>query len=215
MRIYGISGLGADRRVFEHLTLNAKLVPIDWIVPKTGESIEEYALRLSEVIDQNEEFGILGVSFGGLVAIEISKILKPSITILVSSVETKGELRPVFKLIGKLGVVKLLPNWFFNPPRMFASYLFGAQNKLLLKQILDDTDLDFAKWATNELLQWKNEQRLTVVLKIGGTRDKLIPPAAGSNTRLVENGEHFMIVDRAKEVSAIINEELVRLKQVV
>ena len=94
MKLYGLSGLGTDKRVFEYLTLDYEFIPIDWIEPRRKETIEEYALRLSELIDKNEDFGILGVSFGGLVAIEISKILNPKLTILISSVETKNELRP-------------------------------------------------------------------------------------------------------------------------
>ena len=65
MKIYGISGLGADQRVFKYLKLDCEFIPIDWITPLKRESIENYALRLAQVIDTNEAFGILGVSFGG------------------------------------------------------------------------------------------------------------------------------------------------------
>ena len=47
MKIYGISGLGADKRVFEYLTLDYQFIPIDWIKPEDKETIEEYSLRLS------------------------------------------------------------------------------------------------------------------------------------------------------------------------
>ncbi|MEB2776457.1 alpha/beta hydrolase [Algoriphagus sp. D3-2-R+10] len=208
MKIYGISGLGADKRVFENLTLNAQFIALDWIEPYIDESIELYALRLSGKIDENEEFGVLGVSFGGLVAVEISKYLNPVVTILISSAETYKDLRPIFKTIGQTGVIKLLPTRFFNPPRRLTSYLFGAKNRTLLYEILNDTNLSFTKWAINELLNWNNEERLNSVLKIEGARDKLIPPAKNENSIVVESGEHFMIVDKAVEISRIINGEL-------
>ena len=87
MKVYGISGLGADKRVFEKLTLDLELIPIDWITPYKNERIEDYAKRLSKKIDKKEEFIIIGVSFGGLIATEISKILKSKLTILISSAE--------------------------------------------------------------------------------------------------------------------------------
>lgn len=205
MKLYGISGLGADKRVFGHLTLDYELVPIEWIKPENNENIEAYALRLSEAIDQKEEFGILGVSFGGLVAAEISKLLNSKVTILVSSAETKFELPSVIRIIGRTRLLKILPTKLFDPPRNISQTLFGAQNKKLLNSILDDTDLHFSKWAVNELANWKNEQRLEQVIKIGGSKDKLIPPADIENTFIIEGGEHFMIVDRADEVSRIIN----------
>lgn len=205
MKLYAISGLGADSRVFDYLKLDYELIPIEWIKPKRDETIEAYALRLSKVINTNEEYGILGVSFGGLAAVEMSKVLKPRLTILISSAATKNELRPILSWIGKMGIVKWLPKKLFDPPRILAHYLFGTSKKELLNNILDDTDLGFAKWAVNELLNWKNEQKLDRVLKISGTNDKLIPPTNDTKIHLIEHGGHFMIVDKAEEMSRVIN----------
>jgi len=209
MKIYGISGLGADKRIYQYLTLKCQLIPIDWIVPKKKESIEAYSARLAAQINTNEAFAILGVSFGGLVAVELSKIVKPDLTILVSSAETNKELRTLYRLIGKLKIVPLVPTFLFNPPRVIANWLFGTQQKKLLNEILDDTDLSFAKWSINVLVNWKNKEKVTnPTLKIGGTQDKLIPQKKSNNVRLLEQGAHFMIVDRADEVSNMINEKI-------
>ena len=205
MKLYGISGLGADKRVFEYLELDCKLIPIEWIEPLKNETIESYSIRISKSINREEDFGIMGVSFGGLVAVEISKRLNPKLTILISSAETRLELRLIYRIIGKTKLLKLIPQFLFDPPRIIADWIFGAVNKKLLNQILNDTDLYFAKWAVNQLTNWSNIKKLSnPVLKIGGTHDKLIPP--NKNQRLVEKGEHFMIVDRADEISQIINE---------
>ncbi len=208
MKVYGISGLGADKRVFDFLNLDFEFIPIDWITPTKNETIEAYSKRLSSVIDTNEDFCLLGVSFGGLIATEIAKFLKPKQTILISSAHTKDELRAVYLLLGKTKLIKFIPVFLFNPPRFIAKYLFGAKNSKLLNQILDDTDVSFVKWAVHELLNWKNTIQLPNVLKINGTYDKMIPPKGNSNMKLIIKGEHFMIVDRAKEISEIINDEM-------
>jgi len=205
MKIYGISGLGADERVFKYLNLKHEIIPLAWIKHDKNESLEHYAKRLAAKIDANEDFGVLGVSFGGLVAVEISKILNPKVTILISSVETKNELSFLIKGLGKMNVVKYLPSKLFNPPKKIAHFLFGTDNKELLNKILDDTDLDFTKWAVNELLNWKNTTTLSSIIKISGTNDKLMSPTKANNTILIEKGEHFMIVDKAKEISEVIN----------
>ncbi|MBW6483698.1 MAG: alpha/beta hydrolase [Vicingaceae bacterium] len=205
MKIYGISGLGADESVFKYLNLKHKIIPLAWIKHDKNESLEHYASRLAANIDINEDFGVLGVSFGGLVAVEISKILNPKVTILISSVETKDELGFLIKGLGKMNLVKYLPSKIFNPPKKIAHFLFGTDNKELLNKILDDTDLDFTKWAVNELLNWKNTTTLSSIIKISGTNDKLLPPTKANNTILIEKGEHFMIVDKANEISELIN----------
>jgi pimeloyl-ACP methyl ester carboxylesterase len=209
MKMYGISGLGADQRVFKYLKLDCEFVPIDWITPFEKESIENYALRLAKVIDTNEEFSILGISFGGLVATEISKKLKPKLTVLISTVETNKELPTIYRLFGQTGIVDWMPKQLFDPPRFLAHWIFGTRRKKLLNAILDDTDLGFAKWAVQALLTWKNVEKISSpCLKISGTDDKLLPPTPSENTVLIENGEHFMIVDKAAEISEIVNDEL-------
>ena len=88
MKIYCFSGLGADERVFAFLKLNPpyELIPVIWIKPLEGEVLEEYSKRISENIETKNPFGILGVSFGGVVAQEVSKIVKPKFTLLISSI---------------------------------------------------------------------------------------------------------------------------------
>lgn len=208
MTIYGISGLGADKRVFDFLNLDYPLIPVEWIEPNKKESLKDYAMRLSKVINIQSDFGLIGVSFGGLVAVEISKFLKPKLTILISSVETKNELRPIYRNVGKVGLLNSLPSKLFDPPRNIAKFIFGTKNKELLNSILDDTDLEFAKWAVNELVNWNNLDRVENVIRIHGTKDKLIPWSGSGKVELIDNGEHFMIVDRADEISKIINEKI-------
>lgn len=209
LKIFAISGLGADERVFKYLTLEQELIPIVWITPKTKESIVEYSQRLIKEyqLDKEENFGILGVSFGGLVATEISKLLNPKFTILISSAETRSELNGIIKLAGRSKLIELIPESLFNPPKAIAHFLFGTDNKELLNSILDNTDLNFAKWATRELMNWQNHTRLSNLIKIGGSKDKLLAPK-GNKTIIIERGEHFMIVDRADEISEILNEKI-------
>jgi pimeloyl-ACP methyl ester carboxylesterase len=208
LKIYGISGLGADKRVFDFLTLENEFIPIDWISPHKNEPIKDYSKRLSSVIDIENDFCLIGVSFGGLIATEISQILNPKTTILISSAHTKNELRPIFRWLGKTQLIRVIPTFLFDPPRLIAKYIFGAKNTKLLSDILDDTDLSFAKWAVNELTNWRNTTQLKNVLKINGTKDKLIPPKGNTKMELIDKGEHFMIVDRANEISKIINDKI-------
>ncbi|MBL1278736.1 MAG: alpha/beta hydrolase [Fluviicola sp.] len=215
MKIYAISGLGADRRAFHKLKLDMPIIHIEWIEPLKNESITKFAKRLSAKIDTKEDFIIMGVSFGGMIATEISAQLQPKLTILISSAETKHELRPFFRFIGKTGLLKILPASFFNPPKRIAKYLFGTSNTELLYQILDDTNLSFAKWAVNQLVKWDRTEKLEgEALKISGEKDKLIPSKGFSNSILIKDGEHFMIVDKAEEINEVINRKINSLQLV-
>lgn len=207
MKLYGIGGLGADRRVFQDLHLDLDFECIDWISPMGNESIEHYSKRLLQMINVDESFALLGGSFGGLVAVEICKIITPKVLILVSSAEVRKELHPMALFIGKLKILKFLPVLFFKPPKQIVRIVFDADNKNLLYDILRDTDPQFVKWALNELTSWENIERVKVpILKLIGDKDRLFPPLKASNSIFIDRGGHFMIVDRAKELSKAINQ---------
>lgn len=131
MKFYLIGGLGADERVFNYLELDVETTVIKWIEPKPKEELKSYAIRLIEQINQKDEFGILGVSFGGIIAIEISKLIKPKKLILISSVETSRQLPQTHISLGKTQILNLIPNQLIKPPKPLLSFLFGAKNKQL------------------------------------------------------------------------------------
>ncbi|BDD10271.1 hypothetical protein FUAX_27030 [Fulvitalea axinellae] len=208
MKLYAISGLGADKRVYDFLKLELELIPLDWIEPKPNEDIRDYSLRLSASINTDEEFGIIGVSFGGLIAVEISKNLNPKLTISISSIETDQELPLLYRAIGKLGIAYILPKIFFTPPKSLSRFLFGTKNTETLYPILEDTDPAFAKWAVTQLLGWENKERIAGSLKICGDKDFLLLSPKRTDIITIKGGGHFMIVDKAEEISAVINKKV-------
>lgn len=206
MILYLIGGLGADERVFKDLKLNCETKSIKWIEPLRNESLSSYATRLVSQINQNEKFGILGVSFGGIVAIELANICKPEVLILVSSIETDDQLPLKYLDYLKIGLLNLIPDALIKPPRFVLGYLFGAKNKKLIYQIINDTNPRFIKWALIQIVTWKNQSNQFKPFRIHGSNDKLIP--LKGQAIQIENGSHFMIVDKAAEISEIINEYL-------
>lgn len=209
MKIFAISGLGADERVFDFLTLEHELIHLPWIKPKSIENITDYSERLIDEykLKQATDFGILGLSFGGLIAIEISKQINPKVTILISSIETRSDLGLTLRFASKLKLVNFIPKSWFKPPKRIAHFAFGAKNKPLLNAIINDTDLHFTKWAVGVLINWQNKTTLKNLIRIGGTNDLLLPQK-GEKILFIDKGTHFMIVDDANQVSAILNREL-------
>ena len=70
MNVYTISGLGADESVFDDLTICTIPHHLEWIDPKEGENIADYAQRMAQKIDVSQPFALIGLSFGGLIAID-------------------------------------------------------------------------------------------------------------------------------------------------
>jgi pimeloyl-ACP methyl ester carboxylesterase len=71
--IYCISGLGADERVFQKLKFQGyQPIHIKWLEPEAGENIANYTQRLTTQIKAEKPI-LIGLSFGGIIAVEMSK----------------------------------------------------------------------------------------------------------------------------------------------
>lgn len=212
MKIYAFSGLGADERVFNYLSLDHELITIPWIEPKKNENISDYTQRLIRQlpIDEKNGFVWLGVSFGGIIAQEANKIIPAKQAILISTIVNHGEISWWKKLLGKTRFVRFIPNSLLKKPFFLISYSFGAQNKKLLKEIITDTDPSFLKWALQSLLTWNYDVKSSSsIIRIHGDQDKLLPyPIKDKDVIKISKGTHFMIVDEAEQISEIINQSV-------
>lgn len=210
MTLYFLSGLGADKRVFNKLVLpqHYKIVHIDWIIPEKDESIEGYARRLSTIINTNEPFSIIGLSFGGMLATELSKIVSPKQVIIISSVATNDEFPWYFKPFKYLNVHLLVSEKYLKKKNKILYWFMGAKSlkeKVLIHQIAKDTDLVFFKWAITEILNWKQKKPISNLSRIHGTQDNIFPIKHISSSHTINEGGHLMVYAQAKEVSSILN----------
>jgi len=209
--IYLISGLWADRNVFRNLTFNetTKIHYLDWIPPKAKESLRAYALRLAEGINPSLPFIIIGLSFGGMLATEIASVLQPQMTILVSSISTKRELPWYFRLVGRMRINKLIPAVRPKTVPRFISSFFGVETQvdyLLFQQLLRSTDPRFSKWAMDSILKWDRTEAPAGLIRIHGGKDRVLPTRYGNIDYLIREGGHFIIFNRADEISGILAE---------
>lgn len=211
--IYFISGQAADEKLFENLTLppQVNIKYVRWIEPLKHESLIDYCKRLSEQINPPGDFILIGVSLGGIVSVELNKILKPKQTIIISSIATKYELRPLLKLIRFLRIYKIVPAGFYKWYSPLLDWYFGAKTKrekTLLRFYSWSTTKNYMKWAVNEILNWKNEHRPPSLFHIHGTCDRIFPYKTVHADVLIKNGTHLMVHNRADEISQILIERI-------
>lgn len=215
MTLYFLSGLGADKRVFKKLTLppSYTIVHIDWIVPAKDESIENYALRLSAVINTDEPFSIIGLSFGGMIATELSKIVSPQKVIIISSVAANDEFPWYFRPLKYLNLQLLVSEKYLKKKNKILYWIIGAESikeKALIHQIAKETDLIFFKWAITQILHWKQKQPIHNLARIHGTNDYIFPVRNISSSHNIKHGGHLMVYAQANEVSNVLTNLLLR-----
>jgi hypothetical protein len=207
-KIYLFSGLGADRRVFERLAIPGQLIHIDWLTPLPDESLHQYSKRLVEANRMESNQMLLGVSFGGIIAVELSKLIVVKQVILISSVPHSRQLPVLFKIAGYLRIYKFLPYTLLKKPNLLLRFAFSPiSNKEyeLLKKIVADTETDFLKWAIKQIVLWRSHNPADRLIHLHGTRDKVFPFKHNAGIIPVPNGGHFMVYNRAEELSEMIS----------
>lgn len=210
--IYLISGLGADERLFGRLELEGyTLHYVKWIAPQDRESWESYAHRLSAQITGAAPV-IIGMSMGGMMAVEIAKQVPVEKIILISSAKTKNEIPPYFRWLRVITVHRWLPYGLLRLLGVLSSsWLFGTRTpgeRRLLKAIVEDTDERFFRWAWERVAGWQNETVPANLVHIHGNRDHMLPLRYVQADYIIERGTHFMVVHDAKEISRILISQL-------
>jgi pimeloyl-ACP methyl ester carboxylesterase len=212
MNVYFISGLAADRRVFQNIQLPEGYSPhyLDWITPHKDESLQHYAERLTAEIDPSTPFVVVGVSFGGMLAIEIAKKFPAAKPILISSVPSSGKLPAYFKWAGKLRLHKLVPvallKFAAQTKRLFT--VETVAQKQFLNEMIRKSDPDLIRWSINAILNWRSEEPSAQYIHIHGSRDEILPLKYAGATHVVKGAGHMMVLTRSKEINIIIRDVL-------
>lgn len=208
--LYCFPGLGASTKIFERLQFpedEIEMHLIQWKIPLSfEESIQDYAARICQEI-KHERPIIMGVSFGGMIVQEMSKIIDVEKVIIISSLKSHHEFPKRLTLIKNWKVYKLFPIGFIQNFEEYAKYFYGdffKKKAELYKMYLSVRDPLYLKWAIHNVLHWTQETPPHNLLHIHGTDDPVFPHKHIQNFVPVENGKHEMILTKAKSISEIV-----------
>ena len=206
--IYCISGLGADERAFSKLTITGyNLIVIRWLMPQPDEPLPHYAERMRAGIEEENPI-LMGLSFGGMVCTEIAKQITVQKIIIISSIKSSKELPWWMRSVAKLGINKIIPMRSSKITQPIQNRMLGVKSdeeKTLVASLRREADLPYTNWAVNQAINWKNDWQHPDIIHIHGDNDNMFPIRYIKADYTIKKGGHFMIMNRAAEVSACIN----------
>ena len=212
--IYFMPGLAAGPEIFENLELDSEkytLHYLKWIKPlAVEEDIDNYACRLSDKIKEKNPV-LVGVSFGGILAQELAKFVKPRKIIIISSVKNQEELPKRFKFAKFTKIYKFFPTKVIVNFEDYAVFFLGktlTKKANLYKKYLSVRSKRYLKWSILNVIQWKQLKPVENIVHIHGTKDTIFPIKNIKNAIEIEGGTHVMILTKAKKISKIIDEVL-------
>jgi pimeloyl-ACP methyl ester carboxylesterase len=212
VKAYFISGLGADKRAFYKIQLpvNYEAVHLDWIKPLPNEPFTDYAKRFSELIKRGEDFILIGLSFGGMLACEIAKLIPPQKLIIISSVSCYNELPWYFKIGGRLGLHRIISPAVYKQATLLNRFMGAGDREMksIVYSYVNNIDPVFIRWSLNIIVNWSHVDRPPNLIHIHGTNDHLLPCKYVKANYVVEKGGHLMVMNKAEEINKILGEIL-------
>lgn len=206
--IYCISGLGADERAFSRLRIEGyRLEYIPWLKPMPKESLVDYATRMRAYIKEDNAI-LMGLSFGGIMCTEIAKQVPVAKVIIVSSIKSSAELPFWMRLVAKLALHKVVPLRSTKLSEPLQDHFLGVtdnEDRKIARDYRRNADMQYVKWAVDQVLNWKNHWQHPHTIHIHGNKDKMFPIKKITADHVVPRGGHFMIMNKAGEVSRYIN----------
>jgi len=208
-KVFLISGLGADRRLFNKLELPGyEPVFVDWIEPEPTDTIAIYAQKLVDQYHITPNAVVLGVSLGGIMKVEISNIIPLRKAIIVSSIKSPSEFPWYFKLFRNVPLYKVIPHGFYSSAGYLIKPLFGkmkGKSGFMFVDMIKNSSPTFMRWAMHAILRWQPKPLSTKIYHIIGNKDLIFSHRRIADANyVIERGSHDMVYTRGKEISQIV-----------
>lgn len=206
--LYLIPGLGADARIFDGLKEQGlKFTVLEFIQPKKGESLKEYAHRLAEPIDLGQPYRLGGVSLGGMISTEIAELAPPEQLILISTLKSSKEFPFYLKLFRYIPLHKLMSGKMIKRLAPENPFKTKPEIRKVLRQMRQDADPQFVHWALNAAIQWRKPQPPQKYVHVHGSRDPLFPPLFIKDKVTIAKGAHVMVMEKPQAIYQVILEK--------
>lgn len=212
IHVYFMPGMAANPSIFENIKLpehQFKMHLLEWIIPDENESLQDYAKRIIKKIEHQNPV-LIGVSFGGILVQEMSKLIECKKVIVISSIKSKHELPKRLKVLKVTKAYKILPTQMIANIDQLAKFVFGKTiNKRieLYQKYLSIRDKTYLDWAIKQIIFWDQENPDPKTIYIHGDHDMVFPHTCQGNCIVVKGGTHIMIINKFKW----FNENLTKL----
>ena len=207
-KIFLLSGLGADERLFKHIDLSGfDVVNVAYFDPAAGDSLTTYATKLISQYNITPNSNLIGVSLGGMLTVEIAHQIALKKAIIMSSIKSINEAPSYFAFFRSVPIYKLIPGQLMvSAGFLFKPFFFkqmGGESQLFNLMLKNSSPL-FLKWAMHAVLNWKASAPQTKIHHFIGDADLVFNYRKISDATVIEGGDHMMVFTKGKELSALV-----------
>ncbi len=206
-RIVLFPGLGADPRMFRNqkAVLGDDLECPDWLMPDAGETFDAYVQRWAREIapkpGDDRPLFLGGVSFGGMVAMQMAQHMHPKAVILIGSCRSHHAKPKRWQVARRVG--DLIPNWLLGRRVLAAGALWvstldqlDSHHRSLLMSMAADSDPKRMRWSGHACAGWAFDPEtipgFPPVHQVHGRLDAIIPHYPSDPDKVIPDGRHII-----------------------
>lgn len=210
-RLVLLPGLGTTGLLFDPQRAACPELEVPpWLDPHRAETLPEYGRRMAGALAPGRVDLVLGgVSFGGMVALEMARHLRARAVILIASCGSNEALGRTRRLLANVG--SRMPKAAFLPPPPFwrlGAWAFGARapgDRRAFYDLVRASRPDVVAWGLGAIAHWHpTEGPPCPVRHIHGSDDRLIGAARVNAEVVVLGAGHLLNVSHAAAVNAFL-----------
>ena len=209
--IYAIPGLGTTKELFRHISVPGhELKVLEWPEPDKQLDLPGYAAKFLPQIVRGKPVTLMGVSFGGMICSELAETIPVNKVILISSNKNSNEFPAALKLLKRVPVYKLVPDKLVRLLAKTKRRFLGFEKSFapVFFEMIDQMPKNYFACCIHYIIGWNRTANTVPIIRIHGTSDKLLLHKKTEQGYIIQNGSHSMVLARAREINAILNNEL-------
>lgn len=209
LNYYLIPGMGANRRLYENYRLPGKIHYLEWEYVAGAETLTDYAAHLAGRIETKNNI-IVGSSMGGMMAVELSRIIKPALTVLISAPTGRHQFPRSLKILDRIGLHRAMgPNTLCKLTKLCDTFMGfkTEEQRSMFYEMMQSNGPDFLHYSVKAVLGWNNlDLPEGSFVQIIGDRDRLFDCRKIPGSIVLKGSGHFSTYERSEEICSIIRD---------
>jgi len=214
MVVYAIPGLGTTEKLYKNLHIKGvEIIVLNWPIPEKTDTMQSYAKKFLPQIETNKPFCLLGVSFGGMLCSELSEILSPKKTFLISTSKYRAELPWFIRLFKHIPLHKIISEKTHRKMAYEGRWFIGFGSALIPEYLgmINSMAENYFKTCINIIVNWNRKDLPKNYIHIHGNADKLLLHKYVKADYVIKDGSHAMVVFQSEEIGDIIETEIFKI----
>lgn len=211
MVIYAIPGLGTTEKLYANTKISGvEIIVLKWPEVNKNDTMQSYAKKFISQIDTSIPFYLLGVSFGGMLCVELAKMISPQKTFLISTCKSRKELPWFIKMMKHLSLHKIISEKQHRKMAYQGRWIIGF-GKTYIPEFLgmvNSMTENYFKYCINIIVSWEGKELPKNSIHIHGDADRLLWYKYVKSDYTIKQGSHAMVVFKAEEINQIIEKEI-------